>query len=121
MLYFGGKYYTLYRKNRKNDFRASGGGRLFTVPKHENIGLLDFASKLVSEIDFPVIGMDIGYDGSKYHLIEYQMTHLGPYTLHASDYWHENIDNKWVLFEGKSDLEEEFSRSIYEYIESKEF
>jgi len=117
VLYFGGKYYMLYRKNRENDFRASGGGQLFDVPEEEREGLLSFAHRLVMEIDFPIIGMDIGFDGTNYHLLEFQMIHLGPYTLQAANYWHEFIDNKWVRFEGKSDLEEEFSRSIYEYIE----
>jgi hypothetical protein len=119
VLYFGGKYYTLYRENRKNDFRASGGGRLQEVPMEENKPLLDFARKLVLEIDFPIIGMDIGFDGSKYHLIEFQMIHLGPYTLQRSDYYFLWKDNKWECINEKSDLEEEFTRSIYEYIENK--
>lgn len=118
VLYFGGKYYTLYRKNRENDFRASGGGRLFVVPENEQEALLHFARRLVGEIDFPIIGMDIGFDGNRFHLIEFQMIHLGPYTLQASDFWHEFIDNNWVRFDGKSNLEEEFSRSIFNYIES---
>jgi hypothetical protein len=118
VLYFGNKYYTLYRQNRENDFRASGSGKFFEVPEEEHEGLLNFARKLTFEIDFPIIGMDIGFDGTNYHLLEFQMIHLGPYTLQAANFWHEFIDNKWVRFEGESDLEEEFSRSIYEYIES---
>ncbi|MBU7007223.1 hypothetical protein [Phosphitispora fastidiosa] len=117
VLFFGGKYYTLYRKNRENDFRASGGGRLFPVSDEDNLGLLDFASNVVSEIDFPIIGMDVGFDGSRYHLIEFQMIHIGPYALHASDCWYEYNDSHWVRKNGKSNLEEEFSRSIYEFIE----
>ncbi|WP_418792199.1 hypothetical protein [Phosphitispora sp. TUW77] len=119
VLFFGGKYYTLYRKNRENDFRASGGGRLFSVPDEENLGLLNFASKVVSEIDFPVIGMDIGFDGSNYHLIEFQMIHIGPYALHVAENWYEQKENQWIRQDGRSNLEEEFSRSIYEYIEKR--
>ena len=119
VLFFGNKYYTLYRENRDNDFRASGSGKLFEVPEQDHEGLLGFARKLTFEIDFPIIGMDIGFDGTAYHLIEFQMIHLGPYTLQAANFWHEYINNKWVRFEGKSNLEEEFSRSIYEYIQLK--
>ena len=115
VLYFGGKYYTLYRKNRKKDFRASGGGRLYEVPLEENIPLLNFAKKIVSEIDFPIVGMD----GENYHLIEFQMIHLGPYTLQRSNYYFIWKENKWERINGKSDLEEEFCRSICEYIEFK--
>jgi glutathione synthase/RimK-type ligase-like ATP-grasp enzyme len=119
VLFYGGKYYLLYRENRDNDFRASGSGKLFEVQIQEQENLLNFARKLILEIDFPIIGMDIGFDGKNYHLIEFQMIHLGPYTLQASNYWHEYINGKWCRFEGKSNLEEEFSRSIFDFIESK--
>lgn len=116
VLYFGGKYYTLYRKNRKNDFRASGGGLLYEVPMEDNIRLLNFAKKVVAEIEFPIIGMDIGFDGDKYHLIEFQMIHVGPYTLQNSNYYFTWDSEQWKCIREKSDLEEEFSRSIAEYI-----
>jgi glutathione synthase/RimK-type ligase-like ATP-grasp enzyme len=119
VLYFGGKYYTLYRENRENDFRASGGGCLYEVPMEDNIPLLDFARKVVREIDFPIIGMDIGFDGKDYHLFEFQMIHIGPYALQRSNYYFIWKDNCWECVKEKSDLEEEFTRSIYEYIESK--
>jgi hypothetical protein len=118
ILAFGKKFYTLYRKNRANDFRASGSGLLYEVKDEEQIGLLDFARKLTCEIDYPILGLDVGFDGEKYHLIEFQMIHLGPYTLQVSTYWHEYIEGKWIKFTGKSNLEEEFSRAIMEYINS---
>lgn len=119
VLYYGGKYYTLYRKNRNNDFRASGSGKLFPVSDEENIPLLNFAKKLVKEIDFPIIGMDIGFDGEKYHLLEFQMTHLGPYTLQFSNYYFIKDGKDWKKIEEKSDLEYEFVRSIVEFIVDK--
>lgn len=113
---FGGKYYILYRQAREGDFRASGGGRLFVVPEPERKGLLDFARKAVLEIDFPLLGLDIAFDGSRYHLFEFQMLHLGPYTLQAAEFWHEYRDGQWVRFDGKSDLEVEFCRSLCGHI-----
>jgi len=116
VLYFGGKYYAMYRKNRDNDFRASGSGRFFEVPGEEQEGLLDFARKVTLEIDFPLIGMDVGFDGEKYHLIEFQMIHPGTSALQRSKYWHVFMNEKWIRTDGLSDLEDEFSRSIFETI-----
>jgi glutathione synthase/RimK-type ligase-like ATP-grasp enzyme len=116
VLVFGGKYYSMYRKNRKNDFRASGSGMFFEVSLEEREGLLSFAKKLTAEIDFPIFGIDIGFDGKKYHLIEFQMIHLGTSALHRSKFWYEYHDNAWVRHDGLSNLEEEFSRSIYDFI-----
>jgi glutathione synthase/RimK-type ligase-like ATP-grasp enzyme len=116
VLIFGGKYYSMYRKNRKNDFRASGSGMFYEVPENEREGVLSFARRLTAEIDFPIFGIDIGFDGRNYHLIEFQMIHLGTSALHRSKFWYEYNDNTWVRHDGTSDLEEEFSRSVYEYI-----
>lgn len=113
---FGDKYYTLYRQNRENDFRASGGGKLFVVPEAERPGLLGFARKAAEEIQFPILGLDIAFDGHRYHLLEFQMLHLGPYTLQAAKFWHEYREGQWLQFDGKSDLEVEFCRSICQFI-----
>jgi glutathione synthase/RimK-type ligase-like ATP-grasp enzyme len=121
VLIFGRKYYTLYRKNRDNDFRASGSGRLYVVPEQEHEGLLNFAQKITAEIDFPIIGLDIGFNGKGYHLFEHQIVHLGTYALQRSKFWHEFHDGKWVRYEGLSDLEEEFSRAINDYINITHF
>lgn len=118
VLIFGERYYLVYRSNRKNDFRASGSGILkFDVSEDVRNRLLDFAKKISGEIDFPIIGLDVGFDGNKFHLLEYQMVHLGPFTLQASTCWYEFNGNGWRRSDGKSNLEEVFSRSIYEYIE----
>jgi glutathione synthase/RimK-type ligase-like ATP-grasp enzyme len=119
VLIFGAKYYTLYRQNRENDFRASGSGRFFDVPIDEHEGLLNFARRLTCELDFPIFGIDIAFDGRDYHLLEFQVIHMGPPPLQRSNYWHEFHDGKWIKYDGKSDLEEEFSRSIHEYINAK--
>lgn len=119
VLIFDRKYYMMYRKNRKNDFRASGSGKFYEVPQIEQEGLLEFAGRIKSEIDFPIIGMDIGFDGKKYHLLEFQMVHPGTSALQRSKYWHEYHDGKWVRFDGSSDLEVEFWRSIYNFINNR--
>jgi len=119
VLIFGRKYYLMYRKNRDNDFRASGSGRFYEVPKNEHEGVLNFARRLSLEIDFPILGIDIGFDGNTYHLIEFQMIHLGPSALQRSKYWHEFIAGKWIKFNGSSIIEEEFSRAMIDFFEKK--
>ena len=117
VLFFGGKYYMMYRKNREHDFRASGSGSFFPVPEEDHVGILDFARKLTLEIDFPIIGMDIGFDGNQYHLLEFQVIHIGTSALHRAKYWHEFHDGRWIKYEGLSNLEEEFSRAIHSHIQ----
>jgi len=116
VLYFGGKFYCMYRKNRRNDFRASGSGMFFEVPDDELEGILTFARKLTLEIDFPILGMDIGFDGKYYHLIEFQMIDIGTSALQRSKFWHEYNEGTWRKHEGISNLEEEFSRSFDSFI-----
>lgn len=116
VLFFGGKYFSMFRKNRKNDFRASGSGNFLVVPDNEFPGLLNFARKVTAQINFPIIGMDIGFDGKDYHLIEFQMIDMGASALQRSEFWHEFRDGHLIRFDGKSDLEEEFSRSILTFI-----
>jgi len=120
VLYFGGKVYCMYRANRDNDFRASGSGRFFNVPDDEQEGLLDFARRLTLEINYPIVGMDIGFDGKTYHLIEFQMIHLGTSALQIAKFWHEYLDDRWIKHNGTSILEEEFARSLHEYINANE-
>jgi hypothetical protein len=116
VLIFGRKYYTMYRKNRSNDFRASGSGQFYEVPEQDQEGILIFAKKITSEIDFPIFGIDIGFDGKAYHLLEFQMIYIGTSALQRSKFWHEFHDGQWNKHEGVSNLEEEFSRAINEYI-----
>lgn len=116
VLIYGEKYYTMFRKNRSNDFRASGSGEFFTVDEKELEGLFTFARKIVSEIDFPIFGIDVGFDGEKYHLIEYQMLGMGTSALQRSEFWHEFHDGKWIRYEGKSILEVELARAICDFI-----
>jgi hypothetical protein len=119
VLLFGDRYYMMYRKNREHDFRASGSGNFFPVPENYHEGLLNFSRRVSKEINFPIIGMDIGFDGNKYYLLEFQVIHIGTSALHRSKYWYEFNNGKWIKFEGSSDLEEEFSRSIHNFILKK--
>ena len=118
VLITGKKYFVMYRKNRENDFRASGSGEFSDVPEDELKDIFTFARKVTFEIDFPLISIDIGCNGDGYHLIEFQMLHFGTSALQRSKFWHEFHDGEWVRFDGPSNLEEEYSRAICEYIKA---
>lgn len=117
VLIFNEKYYILHRKNRENDFRASGSG-IYLEPIDEEInGLLDFARKLFQELKVPVLSIDIGCSEGIYHLIEFQCIHFGPYTLQASEYYYINTVSGWEKILGKSELEKEFVISLDAYLQ----
>jgi hypothetical protein len=49
-------------------------------------------------------------------LLEFQMIHHGSSALQRSNFWHEYHEGKWVKYEGRSVLEEEYSRSVFNFI-----
>lgn len=120
VLIYGDKYYALERKNRKNDFRASGGGILNIDPILPN-GLLDFARSFVIETRVPFVSLDIAFDGSDFYLIEFQCINFGNYTLEKSIKFFKYIEKTWVSFYEKSDLEKEFVNSIVRYINENRY
>jgi len=119
VLYYSGKYYIIGRKNRKNDFRASGSGLIYNVNHNEAFGVLSFFKILVNEIDEEIIGADIAFDGTRYHLIEFQIWNfIGPYALQSSKCWYEwnLLEECWEIKHGYSELEYEYCRSVHFHI-----
>jgi glutathione synthase/RimK-type ligase-like ATP-grasp enzyme len=115
ILVYGDKYYGLNRENRKNDFRASGSGKFKFM---ENIPerLLDFAYATFKLFDLPQLSMDIGYDGHNFFLIEFQALYFGTKTLEYSPFYFTKNDNSWKIIKEVSDLEEEYVRSLCNYL-----
>lgn len=119
VLIFWNRYYVIKRKNRKNDFRASGGGRLsyeMDVPKQ----ILDFAYYIFQSFNVPHISLDIGFDGQNCHLIEFQAIYFGTYTLTFSEFYFVREQETWKVIHGKSLLEEEYVKSVVNYIKRKD-
>ena len=115
VLVFGDKYYALERKNRKNDFRASGSG-IFMFDEKINNDLLDFASDVFEKFNLPNLSLDIGFNGKEYFLIEFQALYFGTKTLENSPFYFVNDNLNWKIIKGKSDLEVEYVKSISSYI-----
>lgn len=118
ILVYGEKYFVLYRKNRKNDFRASGSGN-FEFLKSFPEGMLDYSTQIKKAFNVPHISLDVGFDGKTFHLIEFQFLYFGTTTLEKADFYFQKENDKWILKERKVVLEEEYVKSIVELIENK--
>ena len=115
ILIFGEKYYVLKRDAKKGDFRASGSGIRNFVKEIPN-GILEYAYLCLKTLDVPNISIDLAYDGESFFLLEFQCVYFGSYTLTYSDfYWKRTENNNFELIEGKSNLEEEYVRSIVKF------
>ena len=118
VLIFGDKYFVLNRKIRKNDFRASGSGKL----TYENppIEVLNYAKQCFDNLDSPMLSLDICINEKKEcFLIEFQGVHFGPYTIINSEYYYTLKGEKWEKVVGKSDFSKEYSISLIRYIKKK--
>ena len=118
VLVYGNKCFVLYRGNRERDFRASGSGK-FIFRKDLPDGLLDFAFEMKNHFKVPNISLDIGFDGKKFHLIEFQFLYFGTTTIEKSPFYFEKYDNSWLLNKGKCELEKVYVDSIVGLLREK--
>lgn len=118
VLVFNGNYYVLWRKNRPHDFRASGSG-LFSFDREVNPSLLDTACDIFTRIGLPLISLDLAISGGKVILIEMQFVAFGTISLERSVYYFRYSNQGWEKVLHKSVPEEEYARSISEYLKQK--
>jgi hypothetical protein len=118
VLAYGKKFYVLERRNRKNDFRASGSG-LFQFPASLPSGLLDYAADVFACFDVPFISLDIAKCGNSFILLEFQFLCFGNYTLERSTCFFTRAgEGHWIRVDEVPDLERELVTSVVRYIES---
>lgn len=116
VLVFGNRYFVLKRAIRKNDFRASGSGNFeFVEPPHE---VLYFAKKISEKLDSPYLSLDIAQSEHGCHLIEFQATNFGPYTLLNAPYRYIDKDGHWLKEQNCKDLEANYAYALNHYISS---
>lgn len=114
VLAFQNRYFVLKREVRANDFRASGSGRFSFI--HPPPGLLDFVESMLGKFDEPYMSFDICDDGTRFHLIEFQGVHFGPYALTAARSHFYREHGNWKTFEGCVDLEETIAESLVRFL-----
>jgi len=115
VLVYGNRCYILYRGNRKNDFRASGSGK-FEFRRDLPQGILDYATQIKEFFSIPHISLDIGFDGERFHLLEFQFIYFGSTTLEMAPFYFTKSNNQWDIIEGPSILEEVYAQSIVDYL-----
>lgn len=115
ILAYGDKFYYLYRKNRENDFRASGSGNL-DFKKEPPKGIFDYAQTVYRKFNTPFMSLDIGHKDNKFYLFEFQFLCLGQYTLEKSNFYYKKTDNNWKKVSEKPNLEREFCRTVVDFI-----
>jgi len=119
VLIINSKFYVLKRYAREGDFRASGSGN-FSFEDVSDV-LLDYAESVFFKFNEPFISLDICFDGTKHHLIEFQGMHFGPYTLtHSKGYYMKN-GGRWIFNECFSELDVEVAESLLNYLKMNKF
>jgi len=115
---YNDKYFVLFRKNRPNDFRASGSGQL-SFPQETPEQVLSYAKQVFERFAVPFISIDIGYDGSTCHLFEFQFVLFGQYAVEHSP-WHFVWDKgKWNRIVARTTAEKELVQAVHNYIKKK--
>jgi hypothetical protein len=115
VLIYGRKYYVLRRGVRAHDFRASGSGR-FEFPAELPAGLLDYSRRIYERMNVPQLSLDIGAQGSRFYLFEFQALYFGTLTLERSPFHFVASGGTFMRVDGRSELEEEFARSVMEHL-----
>lgn len=114
ILIFGNRYFVLKRNVKKNDFRASGSGNFkFVEPPYE---VLDFAKEVAKKLDNPYFSLDIAQSEHGCHLIEFQATNFGPYTLLNAPYRYLDKDGKWLKEQNCKELEANYAYALNYYL-----
>jgi hypothetical protein len=115
VLVFGSRSYVLYRGVRTDDFRASGSGN-FKFQNELPEGMLDFAYAVKEHFEVPNISLDIAFDGSNFHVLEFQFLFFGTSTLEKSPFFFEKNNGVWLIKEETSVLECVYVKSITDHI-----
>lgn len=117
VLVFGNRYFVLKRSIRKNDFRASGSGNFeFVEPPSE---VLEYAKEIALVLDNPYLSLDIAQSDKGCHLIEFQGTNFGPYTLLNAPCRYVSQGNDWIEENNCKDLEFNYAYALNYYLKDK--
>ncbi len=108
----------LYRENRRNDFRASGSGRIRFVDIP--VQVLDFAYEALGQLDLPWGSLDIACDGHQCYLLEYQGIHFGLTTAEKGIFYYvRDSTGAWEKRMGRIEIEREMARIVIRYLADK--
>lgn len=118
VLVLGNSYYALARRNRKNDFRASGSGS-FSFTGSLPAGLLDFAAAAYSHFGVPFLSLDIACSEGTFHLLEVQFIYFGTYIIeHSPFYFVPSPHGGWETVHEVQTVEKAFVDGVVTWMEN---
>jgi glutathione synthase/RimK-type ligase-like ATP-grasp enzyme len=121
---FGRRLYVFYRPIlKRRGIKASGGGYdnyFYGIKAKIPAGLFDFANEIFSDLNVPHASLDIGYDGSKFYLFEFQCVYFGTAGIPYSDEYFVKQGNEWQPVHEKLDQEKVYADSIIEFVRNAE-
>lgn len=122
ILVFGNRFYIEYRGVRENDFRASGSGKFkfgeeIPIPIPE--GIFEYVELIRDTLDTPVLSLDVGYDGHKFYLFEYQAIFFSSYAQRMAGGYYAKSGGIFQYVREKNSLENVYVNGITDYIENK--
>ena len=115
ILVYGENYFVVFRENRQNDFRASGSGKL-SFPEMVPGAVFNEARRVYSAFNVPYASLDIGFDGEKAYLLEFQFVQFGQYAVEKSPHRFRFSDKGWELIRGTTNAEDELVASVHAFI-----
>ena len=121
VIIYGDHFYVLKRHTREGDFRASGSGVNYQsgIKAEFPHVLWDFVDKFYRTLDVPNLSIDVGYDGERGYIFEFQAIYFGTSTLIRSNEFYMRSGNNWVSSEKTLNQEEEYVQSIVKFIRER--
>ncbi len=118
VLCFGDRFYPLYRWNRPNDFRASGGGRLqFDLPPEIDLpSLFGYCDEIYRTLGCPVLSLDVAFSKGEFFLIEFQALHFGTVTAERAKGFYSR-SRGWAFQAEEPDIERIYCEAVAEFLE----
>lgn len=112
------KLWVTRRWNRDNDFRASG-AKKFDTNFVAEADLLNFAMDIFKKFDTPSLSLDIAFDGTNYHLIEFQAQHFGVNVIVKNTGYYYYNGQGWSFQEEKPNIEKSIAECVISYLNDR--
>lgn len=118
ILVYYNRVFALKRKNRPNDFRASGSG-LFSYEKNIPSEILDLALQTRIRMNVPHLSLDIAMTDSGPVIFEFQVIGFGTKTIEFAPFYFVKTSSCWKLIEEKPNLEMTYTESLISFLNEK--
>ena len=121
LVYFD-SVFVLNRGIRYNDFRASGSSFNYLSGSKSKLpeGFLDFALSVRKTLGVPNVSLDIVFDGSDLHVVEFQALFFGTTTINLSADYYQFENNIWATPQNDHFVEYYYVHSVVKFLREME-